>query len=270
MKRWEEREAVVFENEGQKIFGMLHRPLPLRKTPAVLMCHGFGGNKVGRYRLYVSIAQYLAQRGIASLRIDFRGSGDSEGDFFTMTLDSEVSDALKGLQFLRQHPSIDPQRLGILGNSFGGPVAVLAAQQDGQIRSLALLAALFNGRPWKERWDQLMANGPTEEAYNELMQMLDGHAPGPEFYRGFFDLNLIPALKALSPVPLLHIHSDRDEKLGQDQIEGYQEARKGAQAETRWVRLHLSNHSFSESAERNMVVEEVGEWFATTLTSFKI
>lgn len=264
--QWELREPVVFENEGQKIFGTLHRPLPLRRTPAILMCHGFGGNKVGRYRIYVSIAEYLARRGIASLRIDFRGSGDSEGDFAAMTVDTEVSDALKGLHFLRNHPSIDPAQIGILGNSFGGPVAVLAAQRDGQIRSMALLAALFNGRPWKDRWDQLMINGPTEEARLELTRILDGQAPGPEFYRGLFTLNLQPALKDLEGIPLLHIHSERDEKIGKDQVEGYQEARKHAKAQTRWVRLHLCNHNFSDSAERNMLVEEVGEWFVATLT----
>ena len=47
MHRFEDRQSVVIENDGQKIFGMLHRPLPIRKTPAVLMCHGFAGNKAG-------------------------------------------------------------------------------------------------------------------------------------------------------------------------------------------------------------------------------
>ena len=82
MRKIEERQSVVLENEGQKIFGILHRPIHVDSCPAVLICHGLAGHKTGQYRIYVILAEKLSEAGIASFRIDFRGSGDSEGKFF--------------------------------------------------------------------------------------------------------------------------------------------------------------------------------------------
>lgn len=261
----ERRDPVVFENAGQKVFAVIHRPISVESAPAILICHGFAGNKVGKFRIYVALAQYLAERGIASLRLDFRGSGDSEGQFSEMTVDSEVSDAIQGLRFLSTFPGIDPKRIGILGNSFGGAVAVLAASQVPEVRSIALLAALFSGRPWHAKWEALMGNGPTESAQQELSRILEGEAPGSEFFRSLFRMDLAPALKKLNQIPMLHISSERDEKIGMDHLEGYQRARKETSVLTRWLRLHHSDHVFSDSVERFMVIEEVGEWFIATL-----
>lgn len=265
MQKFEERESVVFENEGQKIFGMLHRPLGQKKCPAVLMCHGFAGQKTGKYRIYVLISQRLAALGIASLRIDFRGSGESEGDFSEMTVEGEVNDALKGLQFLRSHPNIDAERIGLLGNSFGGAVAVLAASKDGNIKSMALLAALFNSNQWQKQWEALRAHAGDAGTQKELARILDGNVPGAAFYRSFFALNLEPSVSALDGVPLLHIHSDNDERVGIDQAEHYKRCRAGAKANTHYIRLKKSDHDFSIVEERLMIVEEVAQWFVKTL-----
>lgn len=265
MQKFEERKCVIFENEGQTLFGMLHHPLPRRKAPVVLMCHGFAGNKVGKFRIYVQLAQRLAKAGIATLRFDFRGSGDSEGDFSDMTIDGEVSDVLKGLEFLRNEADIDHDRIGILGNSFGGAIAVLAAQRDGNIKSLVLLAALFNSEPWKKHWETLMTKPNSENSAKEMSRILDGYTPGSGFYKGFFKLDLKNPLEALQAVPLLHIHSEKDERVGIDQANHYKETRKNAQAETRLIRLTKCDHDFSVPEERSMLVEETANWFLKTL-----
>lgn len=265
MKKIEERECVVIENEGQKIFGMLHRPLGEQKFPAVLMCHGFAGQKMGKYRIYVLIAQRLAALGIASLRIDFRGSGESEGDFADMTIESEVSDALKSLEFLRRNPHIDSNRLGLLGNSFGGAIAVLAASRDQHVKSIALLAALFSSHQWRKHWESLTHNNHDIAAQKEAARMLDGHVPGKAFYREFFALDLEPSLCSLHNIPLLHIHSEKDERVGIEQAEEYKRCRQRASAQTHYVRLQNSDHDFSLADERSLLIDEVSNWFAKTL-----
>jgi len=267
MNRFEERQQVIIENEGQKIFGVLHLPLTGSQVPAVAMCHGFAGNKVGKYRLYVQIAERLSQLGIASLRFDFRGSGDSEGQFSEMTIDSEVSDALASFHFLRSHPKINKDQIGLLGNSFGGAIAVLAAARDKQIRSLVLLAALFNSHQWRKQWESLMSNSSDESSQKALSRILEGHLPGSNFYHSFFLLDLEKALASLQKVPLLHIHSEIDERVGIDQAVHYERCRKDATADTQWIRLKKCDHDFAIAEERNMIIEKAAEWFARTLKS---
>lgn len=265
MHKFEERDCVVVENEGQKIFGMLHRPIGQQKSPAVLMCHGFAGQKMGKYRIYVLIAERLSKLGIASLRIDFRGSGESEGSFSDMTIDSEVSDVIKSLEFLRNHPYIDSSRIGLLGNSFGGAVAVLAASKDNNIQTLALLAALFSSQQWQKQWESLRTFNNDLVAQKEVARMLDGNIPGQAFYKGFFSLNLEPALAKLQEVPMLHIHSEKDERISIEQAEQYKRCRQNASANTHYVRLQNSDHDFSLADERNIIVDEVAKWFSKTL-----
>ena len=105
MQKTETREAVVLTNHQDKLFGILNRPLnAANPCPAVLICHGFGGDKLGKNKLYLKLAQELSKAGIATLRIDFRGCGDSEGDFNEITLEGLISDALTAIDFLKKDP----------------------------------------------------------------------------------------------------------------------------------------------------------------------
>ena len=107
---------VVFENEGQQIVGMLHAPDGAEGlSPAVVMFHGFTGTKVEPHRLFVKTARRLAEEGFYVLRFDFRGSGDSEGEFREMTLEGEISDAKASLDFILSQPGVDRGRIGVIG-----------------------------------------------------------------------------------------------------------------------------------------------------------
>ncbi len=133
---------VQFQVEGQAIYGMLHLPERKGRLPAVAMCHGFTGNRIEAHRLFVKKARFLAANGIVALRFDFRGSGESEGEFEQVTVSSEITDALAAIDFLRKQPEIDPDRIGLIGLSLGGCVATCAAARNGKIRALVLWAAV--------------------------------------------------------------------------------------------------------------------------------
>lgn len=107
-------------------------------APAVLMLHGFGSSRNEVGNLFARQAEALAARGIASLRIDFRGFGKSDGDTGSTTIDSQLEDAKVGLAYLTKVKGIDSARVGVLGFSLGGGVAMLAAADEPQkIKSLA-------------------------------------------------------------------------------------------------------------------------------------
>ncbi len=91
---------VVFNCKGQQIIGILHLPDGRTKVPGVLLLHGFTGHKAEIHRMLVKLARKLAAHGIGCLRFDFRGCGDSAGEFEEMTLRTKLCDATVALKFL--------------------------------------------------------------------------------------------------------------------------------------------------------------------------
>lgn len=121
--------TVVFQNQDLQLVGMLHEPTGGGKKPGVLFLHGFTGNKLESHRLFVNAARALAKAGYYALRFDFRGSGDSAGDFIEMTVEGEVSDALAAYSWFKANTAVDPAKIAILGFSLGGCVAAHLAPQ---------------------------------------------------------------------------------------------------------------------------------------------
>src|SRR2546425_3695217 len=102
---------IVFDCRGQQIVGMLHLPEGKGRFPAALLLHGFTGTKTEAHRMFVKLARALADHGIASLRFDYRGSGDSAGTFEDMTIRSEVADSIEAIRFLARHRRLNSRRL---------------------------------------------------------------------------------------------------------------------------------------------------------------
>lgn len=260
----EEREAVTLLNEGQKIFGIFHRPLVAKPYPAILMCHGLAGHKAGRYRIYVDLAEKLAANGIGVLRIDFRGSGDSEGEFSAMTLRGEVSDALVALKWLANHEEVDENRIGLFGRSLGGAVAVIAASEYTRCKSLVLWCPIFSGDQWHDKW-MLVKNNNGHPEHLAALRTINGQMGGIPFFEELFAMQLKPHLARLASTPLLHVHGLKDDVVLPTHAEAYKGARTQAQATSKFLLLPESDHDFSHIAERQQAIKETCQWFQDTL-----
>ncbi|WP_133512268.1 alpha/beta hydrolase [Candidatus Thiosymbion oneisti] len=137
---------ITFENQGQTLVGILTEPLMDSPYPIVVMAHGFSGNKDGlsvpvkgtEETMYGRTARVFAEQGIANLRFDYRGSGESDGDFADMRFTRQISDALVAIEYAANLPQIDPERMGLLGLSQGGVIAPSAAARDDRIDSMVL------------------------------------------------------------------------------------------------------------------------------------
>ena len=137
---------VTFECKGQQIVGMLHLPKGRGRFPAALLLHGFTGTKVEAHRMYVKLSRTLAQHGIASLRFDYRGSGDSAGEFEDMTIRSEIADSLEAIRFLARHKRVNSRRLALIGMSMGGAIAAhVVARERSRFKTLVLWAPVAEG-----------------------------------------------------------------------------------------------------------------------------
>jgi uncharacterized protein len=112
------------------VVGTLQRPLGVdvtQKAPVVLMLHGFGSSKDEVGNMYARLADALAQRGVGSFRIDFRGFGKSDGDTGSTTVGGQVEDAEAAYAYLAGLDWVDPQRIGLIGFSLGGGDAIATA-----------------------------------------------------------------------------------------------------------------------------------------------
>jgi cephalosporin-C deacetylase-like acetyl esterase len=142
---------VAFESEGQTVVGTLALPrVGAEPFPTVLMLHGFTNTRdelpvAGtNEKMYERMARVLGDEGIASLRIDFRGSGDSAGAWADTTFTGQISDTLTALNYLATLPMVDMTRLGLLGFSQGGLVAAEVAAMDQRVRNVVLWSAVAN------------------------------------------------------------------------------------------------------------------------------
>jgi fermentation-respiration switch protein FrsA (DUF1100 family) len=106
-----------------------------RAFPAVVMLHGYGSNKDEAGNGYKLAAPELAKAGIASIRIDFMGCGDSTVDHAGFTLDTGVREAEIAADYVAALGEVDPDRIGVMGWSKGGAIALLAAGRDPRFKS---------------------------------------------------------------------------------------------------------------------------------------
>ena len=104
--------------------------------PLVVMAHGHGGTRheEGSFR---AIAERLASRGIASIRMDFPGCGDSTETFAHNNLGNMTADLLAARDFAIEQPGIDPERVGLFGWSMGGRLVLLLGDRNDEFKVMA-------------------------------------------------------------------------------------------------------------------------------------
>jgi dienelactone hydrolase len=139
-------EVVVRSPYGHALGGTLTMPRGVRRpVPAVLLISGTGAQNRDAshpgdpYRPFRQIADTLSRRGIAVLRVDDRGI--AEGRVLLPSALQVAEDARAALALLRGRGDIDAGRIGLVGHSEGGAVALMVAAADPTLRVLVLMGA---------------------------------------------------------------------------------------------------------------------------------
>lgn len=122
-------ERVIIQGDHGKLVADVQTPDVMPpKCPIVILCHGFTGNRNGG--LERGIARELEAQGIASIRFDFNGHGESDGDFQQMTVPNEIDDARHVYDWVNADCRFG--HIGIAGHSPGGVVTAMLAGMLGK------------------------------------------------------------------------------------------------------------------------------------------
>jgi uncharacterized protein len=109
-------QQVSIPVKSEKLAGLLYIPENPgnKRLPSVVIFHGRGSSK----KRYMDRGKALAEKGIMTLIFDFRGCGESDGDFSKQTIAMGYEDAVTGYKFLKNHSVCDQSQIGVFGGSF--------------------------------------------------------------------------------------------------------------------------------------------------------
>ncbi len=140
-------EMVRYKNveEGFELEGTLTIPETEGPHAAVILVSGSGpqdrNEEIMGHKPFLVLADYLTRNGIAVLRYDDRGVGNSGGNFGTSTTLDFAKDADAAVQYLRSRTDIDLESIGIVGHSEGGLIApIVAHKEDSGVSFIVMLA----------------------------------------------------------------------------------------------------------------------------------
>lgn len=193
-----------FLNDKQRLFGVLHQPEQASTTEGWVLCHAFAEEKLWAHRVYVNLARKLAEQGYPVLRFDYRGYGDSEGNFEDAGVDDHISDIGCAIgRLLEQVPEL--QSVGLLGLRYGATLAALAAEQDHHVSRLVMWDPLTNMQDYMQEvlranlTTQMIMHGKVITNRTELTRQLldgepvnvDGYDLTRHFYQQASEINLL-------------------------------------------------------------------------------
>ncbi|MBE0479945.1 MAG: alpha/beta fold hydrolase [Dehalococcoidia bacterium] len=194
--------------DGLRLAAQLYRPEAPPPWPAVCMCHGVPAGRTPdpSDRGYPALAEKYAAGGFAVLIFNFRGAGESEGNFDMLGWTRDLKAAV---DYLHTRDDVDRTRLSLMGFSGGAVATVYCAANDRRIAavvSCACPARFFDIEDFS-RIEEFL------EHCRRIGIIRDpGFPPSVEKWASDFDrLNALQWIDRIAPRPILIVHGDRDE-----------------------------------------------------------
>jgi dipeptidyl aminopeptidase/acylaminoacyl peptidase len=227
-------EKVAFSSDGMKISGILH--LPEKKNPScVIASHGLLSSKDSEK--YIALGERISEEGMAMLRFDFRGIGESEGQEEDNTISKKIADLNAAVDFIRSYSGLG-NRIGLIGSSLGGFLSLMRASMDKEIKAVVIWATPLH-------LDDLGSR--KEEDYP---------LPPEAFFEDLPKHRLLPLLPRVSNC--LVIHGEKDELVPLDQALGIFYNISVPKE------IHViggADHRLTDPAHRQRAIELSVDWF---------
>ncbi len=220
-----EKHVIEFEN-SQEISAVHHKT---RSDRWVFFCHGFGSNKKGSYEERCKAA---VENGWNAVRFDFRGNGESSGEFINQNLTKKIEDLKAVIEFF------EPENYVLFGNSFGGKT-VLHSASDLKPEKIVLKAPVT--------YNSIMDKYRAAVKNKGVFEHISGKPIDSSFFEDFDQYSFEETAEKID-VPVLLFHGSADTTVHPEQS---LEAGKILDDITIW-KLKDEKHSFSEEAEKKM------------------
>jgi pimeloyl-ACP methyl ester carboxylesterase len=234
-------DGVVFESHGCRLLGAFYRGGGEGPRPTAVLLHGLPG-----IEKHLDLAYRLRDLGWNCLSFHFRGSWGSGGAYSIAGL---ADDTRAAVEWTLRQPSVDPDRLALIGGSTGGTTALLYGAHDSRVRALVGLCPFIEPAAF---------NFPREMA-EDFAGMLSG-VSGPDLLAQWRDLESLKGhFRTLASRPLLLVTGDRDELAPPSH---YSEL-VAALVDIEWIRNPEGDHSFSTC--RPWLAQTVTDWLAARL-----
>ncbi len=228
--------------------------------PTVFVVHGLTGNRLGKSYHQVEFARRLNAVGIACVRFDQSGCGESTGDFTEHTIGRMIDDCRAVADWAAAQPWCDHRKLAWVGVSLGALPAV-AIDAERNAAALAL---------WAPVYDMPRTFGATAKTGLRAVLEHQGWAPyrGLKLGAGFvaaLDAVNTPARLADSDAPIIVFHSTADEVVDVDESRHYQ--RRCAQLHRPCERIEMTtaDHDFTEVPDRERLLATTVAFLETHL-----
>jgi uncharacterized protein len=247
-------ESISFMVGDSEIRGMIHKNFD-GPQPGIILCHGyFQSNKIGPSSLYVQIAENLSNNGITCLRIDCRGMGESDGSFSDVTYHSFIQDINEGIKFLIDNYEIRKSKIGIIGHSMGGNIALDVASLNKDINFACLLSPFYIK---KIEGDYLLS----EEQLIELKNIGETTRKGVKIWKRFLDPilnNNIYDIALKFDKNSLIIQGLNDKSYNHDD---FQNLKKIFKKSPSFHFIEKANHNYYPIEIRFQLYQQIREWF---------
>jgi len=178
-----EMRDMTFSVRGMRMSGVLHLP-DRQSPPCVIACHGLLSTKESDK--YVELGAWLSRDGLALLRFDFSGCGESEGKLEDVTITGRLEELQTVVDLVKTDSALGGT-IALMGSSLGGYLSLLMAAREKEIKAIVTWAAPYR------------LSGPSS----------DSPPLGESFYRDMKNHDLIAILRGVRHC--LVVHGDMDE-----------------------------------------------------------
>lgn len=232
---------AVFHSQGSRLLGGFYRGAGNGPRPTSILLHGVPGVEKN-----LDIAYELRDAGWNCLYFHYRGSWGSEGNY---SFGGALDDVAAATEWALGQPSVDGRRLAVVGNSFGGYLALAATAVDSRLNATVSISPLIDPAPVDV----------SAELFDEFAVLLNG-VSGEELRDQWASLPSISTMSdSLSSRAILLITADEDELFPPS----HYEALVADIGSINWIRIPGADHVFSTA--RKQLVDTTLSWLQTTL-----
>jgi putative redox protein len=242
---------LTFDNgRGQELAAIVDQPVDDAPIAWALFAHCFTCSK--NYKAPTHVSRALAREGIATLRFDFTGLGESEGDFADTSFSSNVDDLVAAARYMERAlgaPTI------LIGHSLGGAAVIHAAGRIESVRAVATIAAPSST---EHLADMLSPARPELEEKGEAEVTIAGRSftIGKQFLDELEAVSMQEAIEGLDR-PLVVFHSPVDSVVG---IDHASTIFRTARHPKSFVSLDTADHLLSDAGDSRYVAGVIAGW----------